>query len=179
MNFLAMFEFSEEDLSSNQRGFISASQKMSIKNMAEGIRKSSWGGLKVVPFFLILGYCLILGMLLSSESYRAMLFTDPSILILLAVIVPVVFGILALSIYLAYRRAGRLSNSELMKVEGAVELDEYHSSKTGSTYYVVVEGVKFAFPEEISGTFQEGKSYRIFYCETSMFKYMLSFEKLG
>ncbi len=178
MNFLAMFDFTEEDLRSNKRGFFTPGQREIIENMAGGIRKSSWGGLKVVPVFLILGLCLILGMFLSSESYRAMLFTDPAILISLAAIVPVVFCILALGVYLAYRRADRLSNSDLKNVEGRVRLDEVHSEGAGTAYYVIIGKIKFVFPEDISGTFREGQVYRIFYCETSMFRYMLSFEKV-
>ena len=178
MNSLAMFDFTEEDLKSNKRGFFTSRQREIVENMAGGIRRSSWGGLKVVPFFLILGLCLILGMFLSSESYRAMLFTDPSILISLVVIVIVVFCILVLSIILAYRSADRLSNSELKKVEGKVRLDESYSESAGRAYYVIIGKIKFVFPEDVSGTFQEGKAYRIFYCETSMFKYLLSFEKV-
>ena len=113
MNFLAMFGFTEDDLESNKRGSISTSQKETIKNIADGIRNSQWGGLKVVIFFLFLGLCIILSMFLSSESYRALLFSDPSILIVFATTVPVVLGIFALSIVSAYRRADRLMDSEL------------------------------------------------------------------
>ena len=178
MNFLAMFEFTEEDLKSNKNGFISASQKEALKNMAKGIHSSQSGSLKWGVLFLFFGLCVILGMFLSVESYRSMMVTDPTILIVLCLIVPVVLGIFSLSIYGAHRRADRLLNSELKKVEGVVRLDESHSSNPGTAYYVNIGKVKFAFPEDISGTFLEGKSYRIFYCETSMFKYMLSFEKV-
>src|SRR5690349_18768389 len=135
MNFLAMFEFTMDDLKSNQRGLISVKQKDAIENIAEGIRKSQRGSAKAGVFFLFFGLCIILGMFLSSENYRAMLFTDPSILLSLGTIVLIVFGILALSIYLTYRRADRFSNSGLKEVEGLAHLDETHSSKTGSTYY--------------------------------------------
>ena len=69
-------------------------------------------------------------------------------------------------------------NSKLKKAEGVVRLDESHSSEVGSTYYAIIGKIKFSFPEEISGAFPEGKTYRIFYCETSMLKYILSFEKI-
>jgi hypothetical protein len=177
MNFLAMFEFTDDDLNSNKRGFISASQKKIIQNYADGIRKSQQGGWKVVVFFLVLGLCMILGMMLSSESYRALLFSDPTILIVLALTVLVVLGIFGLSIYSAHKRADRFLNSELKKVEGPIRLDETHSSKVGSTYYVIIGKVKFPFPEPVAGTFREGDVYRIFYCETSMLRYILSFEK--
>jgi len=178
MNSLAMFEFTEDDLNANKRGFFSASQKETIKNYADGIRRSQQGGLKIVVFFLFLGVCMILGMLLSSESYRALLFSDPTILIVLALTVVVVLGIFTLSIYAAHARADRLLNSDVKRVEGVVRLDETHSSKVGSAYYVIIGKIQFVFPEEISGTFQEGEAYRIYYCETSMFKYVLSFEKV-
>jgi hypothetical protein len=178
MNSLSMFEFTEEDLKSNKRGFFSDSQKAVLKGYAEGMRRSQSGGIWVVIFFLFLGLCIILGMFLSNESSRAALFSSPFNLIALAMIVPVVLGIFALSIWGAYRRADRLLNAELKSVEGVARLDESHDSGVGSTYYVIVGKVKLPFADEVHDTFQEGKKYRIFYCETSMFKYILSFERL-
>ena len=179
MSSLSMLEFTEEDLRSNKRGFLSASQKATLKDYAEGMRRTQSGGLWVVIFFLFLGLCIILGMSLSNESSRAALFASPFNVIALAMTVPVVLGIFALSIWAAYRRADRLTNAELKSIEGVARLDESHDDGVGSTYYVIIGKVKLPIPEESSGSvFQEGKRYRIFYCETSMFKYILSFEKL-
>lgn len=59
MNFPAMFEFAEDDVRSNKRGFLSARQREVITNMAQGIRRSAWSSLKVGPFSLFLGLCII------------------------------------------------------------------------------------------------------------------------
>ena len=179
MSYLSMFEFTEEDLKSNKRGFFSASQKATLKGYAEGMRSTQRGGIWVVIFFLFLGLCIILGMSLSNESSRRALFSDPLILIALAMIVPVVLGIYALSIWGAYRRADRLANAELKSVEGVARLDESHDDGVGSTYYVIINKVKLPIPEEASGSvFREGKKYRIFYCHVSMLKFILSFESI-
>lgn len=174
-----MFEFTEEDLKSNKRGFFSASQKATLKGYAEGMRSTQRGGLWVVVFFLFFGLCIILGMSLANESSRRALFASPFNLIVLAMTVPVVLGIFALSIWAAYRRADRLTNAELKSIEGVARLDESHDEGVGSTYYVMIGKVKLPIPQESSGSvFQEGKRYRIFYCHVSMIKFILSFEKL-
>jgi hypothetical protein len=176
---MSTFEFTEEDLKSNKRGFLSASQKAMLKGYAEGMRRTQRGGLWVVIFFLFLGLCIILGMSLSNESTRRALFSSPFNLIALAMTVPVVLGIFGLSIWAAYRRADRLANAELKSVEGIARLDETHDSDVGSAYYVIVNKVKLPIPEESSGSiFQGGKKYRIFYCEVSMLKFILSFEMI-
>jgi hypothetical protein len=176
---MSTFEFTEEDLKSNKRGFLSPSQKAMLKGYAEGTRRTQWGGLWVVIFFLFFGLCIILGMFLSNESSRRALFSSPFNLIALAMTVPVVLGIFGLSIWAAYKRAERLENAELNSVEGVARLDETHDSEIGSAYYVIIKKVKLPIPEEASGSvFQEGKRYRIFYCHVSMIKFILSFEKL-
>jgi hypothetical protein len=176
---MSTFEFTEEDLKSNKRGFFSTSQKAMLKGYAEGMRRTQKGGMWVVIFFLFLGLCIILGMSLSNESSRKALFSSPFKLIALGMTVPVVLGIFALSIWAAYRRADRLVNAELKSVEGVARLDETHDSEVGSAYYVIINKVKLAIPEESSGSiFQEGKRYRIFYCHVSMLKFILSFEKI-
>ena len=179
MKAMSPFEFTEEDLKSNKRGFFSASQKATLKSYAEGMRRTQRGGLWVVIFFLFFGLCIILGMFLSNESSRTAFFSSPFNLIALALIIPVVLGIFALSIWAAYRRADQLTNAELKSIEGVARLDETHESGIGSAYYVIINKIKLPIPEEASGSvFREGKRYRIFYCHVSMIKFILSFEKL-
>ncbi len=176
---LSIYEFTEEELKSNQRGFFSSGQKEMIENMAAGIRHSQLGTAKIGMIFPFFGLCIVLGLSLSNESSRAALFSDPLILIVLVLLMPFLIGIFALSVYFAYRRADRLSSAELSKVEGRVELDESHSSKAGSTYYAIFGKIRFAFPEDVSDIFQEGGTYRIYYCETSMLKLIMSYEKIA
>lgn len=174
-----VFEYSEEDLKSNLRGFITPGQKAWIENMAMGIRKSQSGSLKAGAFFVIFGLCMITVMFLSAESYREMLLTNPMGFLPILAVIPIVGFIFALSMYFANRRAERLSNSELKRAEGTVRLDESHTSKAGTTYHVFVGDTEFQFAEDVSSVFKEDARFLVFYCETTMLKLILSLEKIG
>jgi hypothetical protein len=176
---LNLFEFTEEDLKSNRLGLLSAKQRRWIDGMAEGIRRSQRGGFPIILFFLTLGLGIFLGMTFSVEGARRAFLSDPLNLMIVCAIVPIVLGIFGLSVISANRRAERLRSSAVLRAEGRVQLDESHSSKTGSTYYVIVDDSQFAFPEDVAEIFREGESYRIYYCETSMLKLILSWEKIS
>jgi hypothetical protein len=174
---LTFYEFTEEDLKSNRNGFITPRQKAWIQGFAKGISGTQRGNAKIAIIFPIIGLCLILGMNLSNERARAAFLSDPTYLIVLILIVPFVAGIFAISIYFADRRAARLAEAALKKAEGIVELDEEYS-KVGPTYFVRLGGTEFKFGEDVSSYFSEGGVYRIFYCETSMLKLILSHERV-
>jgi hypothetical protein len=174
---LTFYEFTEEDLKSNRNGFISPRQKEWVKGFAKGISGMQRGNAKIAIIFPFIGLCLILGMNLSNERARAAFLSDPTYLVVLLLVVPFVVGIFALSIYFADRRAARLSEAVLKKAEGTVELDEEYS-KVGPTYFVRIDWTEFKFGEDVSEYFAEGGIYRIFYCETSMLKLILSHERV-
>lgn len=174
-----VYEFTEEELKSNQRGFVSDGQREMLRQLAAGIRGSQRSTAKIAIIFPFIGLCLILGLSLSNESARAALFSSAINLIVLALLIPLILGIFGLSIYFADKRADRLAAPQLLKVEGKVSLDETHSSKVGSAYYVIIKKVKFVFPEDVSRIFPEGSTFRIYYCETAMLKLILSYEKIN
>lgn len=175
----SVYEFTEQELISNQRGFMSSAQKEMIHQWAAGIRRSQRATAKVAVIFPCIGLILILGMSLSNERARAALFSNPLNLIVLACLIPLVLGIFALSIYLADKRADKLATSQLSTVEGRVKLDETHSSTVGSAYYVIVGKTRFVFPEDVSRTFPEDSKFRFYYCQTSMLNLILSYEQLN
>jgi len=175
---LTFFDFTEEDLRSNQRGFVTASQKKWLEGFAHGIVRSHRGGWPIIIFFLLLGSGMILALNLSNESTRRAFFADPIILIVLCATFPLVLGIYGVSAIFARRRATRLTDAELKTAEGIVSLDE-ESSRVGTTYYVYVGETEFKFGEDVSAIFPEGRRCRIHYCETSMLKMILSYELLG
>ena len=175
---LNLFEFNESDLNSNRLGLISARQQESLKQYAGGIRKSQWSSVWVIGFFLPFGLCLILGMYLSNESTRRALFSDPLNFIMILAVIPIVTFIVGLGIFFANRRANKLENAELKRVEGIVSHDEKHS-KYGTTYYVIVDKVKFLFSEDVYQIFPEGARFRIYYCDATHFQLILSYEKLN
>lgn len=173
-----IYEFTEQELISNQRGFMSSGQKEVIDQYASGTRLSQRSTVKVAIIFPFLGLCMILALSLSNEDARTALFSSPLNLTLLLCLIPLVIGIFALSIYFADRRAARLTTAPLLTVEGRVKLDEAHS-RVGTTYYVILGKTKFAFPEDVSHMFPEGAKFRFYYCETSMLKFILSYEQLN
>jgi hypothetical protein len=175
----AVYEFTEQELISNQRGFMSSGQKEMIHQYAAGIRRSQRATAKVAIIFPFIGLCIILALSLSNADARAALFSDILNLLVLAGLIPMVLAIFALSIYLADKRADKLATSNLSTVEGRVQLDEEHSSGVGSTYYVIIGKTRFAFPEDISHVFPENSKFRFYYCETTMLKLILSYEKLN
>jgi hypothetical protein len=174
----AVYEFTDEELRTNQRGLISPAQKEMLHQMAVGIRRSQRGTAKVAIIFPLIGLVMILGLSFSNESARTALFSNIINLVILALLFPLVIVIFWLSIYFADKRADQLAGSHLSRVEGKVSLDETHSSKVGSTYYVIIGKVKFAFPEDVSRIFPESSNFRIYYCETKMLKLILSYEKI-
>jgi len=175
---LNLFEFNESDLNSNRLGLISPRQQESLKQYAGGIRKSQWSSVWVIGFFLPFGLCLIFGMYLSNESTRRALFSDPLNFIMILAVIPIVIFIIGLGIFFANRRANKLEQAELKRVEGIVSHDEEHS-KYGTTYYVIIDKVKFLFSEDVYQIFPEGSRFRIYYCDATHFQLILSYEKLN
>jgi hypothetical protein len=175
---MSIFEFTESDLNSNRLGLISARQQEQLNQFAAGIRKSQWSSLWVVGIFLPFALCLILGMYLSNESSRAALFSSPWNLIVILAVVPIVLAFIGFGIFLAYRRANKLSEPTLKIAEGVIAFEE-ESSKYGPVYYVIVDETEFTFAEPVSKVFPEGSRMRIYYCETSFLKYILSYETLS
>ena len=169
-----LYEFTEEDLRSNQRGFITPPQMKFLNGFAKGIVASHRGGWPIIIFFLLLGSGMILAMNLSNESTRRAFFADPIIVIVLCATFPVVLGIYGVSAIFAKRRADRIANPVLKIAQGLIRLDE-ESSEVGPTYFVFVGETEFKFGDNMSRYFPEGRKCRIFYSETSMLKMILSY----
>lgn len=174
---LTFYEFTEEDLKSNRNGFITPRQKEWINGFAKGISGMQRGNAKIAIIFPVIGMCIFFAIMLPNESARTAFFADLTFVIIFALLVPFIAGIFALSVYFADRRAARLAEAKLKKAEGTVALDEEYS-KVGPTYFVRIGGTEYKFGEDISSYFSEGGVYRIFYCETSMLKLILSHERL-
>jgi len=175
-----MFEFTGEDLKSNQRGQISLRQKEWLKMIGRGgVRVQSWN-VRIAVGFMLFGLCLILALYLQNEDSRAALFSNPMNLLIFPIMVVVILGILALSIGLAYWNAKRLEAAALLSVTGNVRFDESYSSKSNiRSYYVYVGKKRFSFAEDMSHTFKEGAKYKFYYCKPGTYEFILSFEKLN
>ena len=175
-----MFEFTEEDLKSNKRGFLTKGQHDYLKMIGEGgVRVQRWN-IKIAVEFMFFGLCLISALYLQNEDSRAALFANPLNLLVFPAIIIVVSLILAGSIWLARWISERLQNAELQVAEGKIELDQEYSSNAGFTsYYLYVGRKKFGFTENMSHTFKEGEKYRVYYVKASAYQMIMSYERMS
>ena len=175
---MTLFDFTEEDLKSHQRGYVSPRQREWLNMTARGIRSSSWTGVYVTVGFLFMGLCIILALYLQNEDSRAALFSNPLNLLVFPATIVAVAIILAFSIWLARRISKRLMNAQIQSAEGKIRLDE-ESGEGGITYYVYVGKKKFAFGEDMSRVFKEGEKYKVYYCKAGVLELVLSLERMG
>ncbi len=173
-----MFEFNEDDLKTNQHGKLSPRQREWLKSVARGARSSSWTGAVVIIGFMFLGLCIIAALNLQNADTRAALFANPMNLLIFPVIVLVIFGIIVLSIALAYWNARKLENAALLSVTGNIRFDESYSSESNiRSYYVFVGKKRFTFGADMSRRLTEGRTYKFFYCKPGMYEFVMSYEK--
>ena len=174
-----IFDFTEEGLKLNKRRQISPRQKEMLQMTARGIRIFSWKNALIAVGFLFLGLCIILGMFLQNEDSRAALFPNPLNLLVFPATIMAVTGILAFSVWLASRISERLMNAQLQAAEGTIRLDEENGGESGITsYYVFIGEKKFAFSEDMSGVFNEGEKYKVYYCKSGVYELVLSLERV-
>ena len=172
-----MYEFTEEDLKYNKRGQLSPSQKEWLKMIAQGSRSWSWKGAFITIGFALFGLCIVIALFLQNERSRAALFADPTNLIILAGMIPLILGVLALAIFFNYRNANKLENAVISSASGAVLFDEDISSTSAITsYYVFVGKKRFTFGDEMSATFKEGEKYKFYYCKAGLYEFVMSYE---
>ena len=146
--------------------------------VAGGVRSFSWRGALITIGFTFLGLCMVLGLSLQNERSRAALFASPVNLIVLIGMVPLILGILALMIFLNYRSANKLENSVLSSATGAARLEEDASAKGGTAYYVYIGKKKFSFGDDMSGVFKEAEKYKVYYCKSGVYQFVMSYEPL-
>jgi hypothetical protein len=175
-----MFEFTEDDLKLNKRGQLSPRQKEWLKMVARGVRSFSWKSAFITIGFTFLGLCILLALYLQNERSRAALFSSPVNLIVLIGMVPLILGILALTIFLNYRNANKLENSVLSSASGAIRFDQDSSGESGITsYYVFVGKKRFTFGDDMSAVFKEGEKYKLYYCKSGVYEFVMSFEEMS
>jgi len=175
-----VFEFTEDDLKINKRGQLSPRQRKWLKMVGLGIRSFSWRNAFISIGFTFLGLCIVLSLSLQNERSRAALFSSPVNLIVLIGMVPLILGILALVIFLNYRNANKLENSVISSISGAVRFDQDSSGESGITsYYVFVGKKRFKLGDDMSGVFKEGEKYKIYYCKSGVYEFVMSYEPLN
>jgi hypothetical protein len=175
---LSPFDFTPEDLRLNRGGYLSQRQRGRLQSTAGGIVKVSRSGAVVALVFVLFGVCMILAMYLQNESTRAALFSSPLNLLMLAGAMLLVLVIVVLAVYWTRRQTSALAQARLQTAQGPVRLEESFSAETGITgYYVFVGNQRFAFAEDMSGIFQQGKSYRVYYVHSGPYQIIMSLEE--
>jgi hypothetical protein len=174
---LTFYEFTEEDLASNRRGFITPRQKEWINGVARGYQSAQKSMLPVMGFFILLGGGITFGMIFANESMRNAFLSQPINLAAVCASATLLAAIILGSQFFGRRNAQKLRKADLKLAEGVIEWDE-ESSDTGSTYLLYVGETEFKFGEDLSRLFPKGKPGRVFYCENSFVKLILSHELL-
>lgn len=176
---MSIYEFTEEDLKSNQRGFLTKGQREYLKMIGEGgVRLQKWN-VRIAVGFMLFGLCLFLALNLQNESTRAALFSNPRNLLVFPAAILAITAILAFSLWLARRISDKLANAELKVAEGKVRLDQHYNSKAAFTsYYVHVGRKKFGFTESMGHVFREGERYRVYYCKAGVHELIMSYERV-
>jgi hypothetical protein len=175
-----VFEFTEEDLKINKRGQLSPHQKEWLKMVARGVRSFSWKSAFIAIGFTFLGLSIVIALYLQNEDSRAALFSNPVNSIMFPAIVLLILGILALAIFLNYHNANRLENSVISSASGAVRFDQDSSGESGITsYYVFVGKKRFTFGDDMSAVFKDGGKYKLYYCKSGVYEFVMSYEPLN
>ena len=145
---------------------------------ARGMQSCSWSSALVAVFFLFLGLGITLALYLQNESSRAALFSNPINLIVFPATALLVLGILALSLFLARRQANRIVAAQLQSIDGNAHLEE-KSDDDFTTYLVFIGKKKFTFADDMSNIFREGGKYRVYFCKSGIYEFVLSFEQMN
>ena len=173
------FDFTEAEVISNRNGVLSPRQKEVLKATAHGIRASSKSGVWVILFFLVLGLCITLAVFLQGMDARNLRILGPQMVIGLCFAVFAVFVITALGIFLSRRQAAKLEVAPLLSAEGIVRHDSSYSVESSFTSYYVYFGKKrFSFLDDMSRSFPQGATFRVYYCKVGQIELIMSYEKI-
>ena len=176
---LSIFDFTPEDLQANRHGYISQRQRENLERTAGGIVRASRSNSRIALIFVFFGLALILTLYLQNASSQAALFSNPLNLVMLAGAIALVMLILGFATSLTRRQSTALAAAQLQKAEGVVRMEQSFSPESAITsYYVFVGDQKFAFSEDMSGTFTEGRNYRVYFVHSGPYRLILSLEKL-
>jgi lysylphosphatidylglycerol synthetase-like protein (DUF2156 family) len=174
-----IFDFTREDLRSNRAGYISHRQREWLGQIASGMVRSSRSNAVIALGFVLFGLILILFLYMQNEGSRAALFSSSLNLLLVAGAVVLVLVILVLAMVLTRRRSSELAAAHLQKAEGVVRLEQSFSPGSSITsYHVFVGEQRFAFSEDMSSVFTEGRKCRVFFIQSGPMQMILSLEQL-
>jgi hypothetical protein len=172
-----MFNFTNDDLRSNQAGKISIRQQEWLAQLARTTTR--WGGatLWVGLVFMIFFVFLILALFMMNEGTRKLLVSaSPMLAAALCFVFLAILLFSVLSGSIAQKRAAEASQAELLNVEGIAAFGETHSPQWGTGYYLEIGETRFAM--DARNIFEEGKRYRVYYGKIPTGNLIFSYEKV-
>lgn len=177
---LGIFEFTAEDLRANERGQLTDRQRGWLRQMGQGIQSCSMASAPIALGFVLLGLVIMLAMYLQNEDTREMLFANPEILLVLAGAGVIGVAAVGLTVILGRRQAKAVTQAGLKVVQGTVRHDRSYSPGSGITsYHVLIGDQKFSYTDDMSDTFREDKTYRIFFSQSGPYKLIMSYEEVS
>lgn len=175
---LNVFDFTPQELQLNRSGHLSQRQRDRLQQTAGGMVKASRSNAVIGLAFLPFGLCLILALYLQNADSRAALFSSPLNLLMLAGTAVLVLVIVGLGIWWTRRQSKSLASARLEMTQGPVRLDRDYSPRSGITGYLVYVGKeRFAFVDDMSALFHEGKDYRVYFVHAGPYRMIMSFEE--
>ena len=68
----------------------------------------------------------------------------------------------------------------LSSASGNIRFDRDSSGESGiASYYVFVGKKRFTFGDEMSLVFKEGEKYKVYYCKSGIYEFVLSLEQVS
>ena len=177
---MTKFEFTAEEVQLNRRGILSDRQKQVQKAMSGGMRGSSRTGLWVILGFSVLGLCIIVPMnmqMLNEQNIQAL---GPQIFAGLCFAVFAIFAVAIFMFFNTRRVAAKIENAPVLSAEGVISHGSDYAPSAGfRSYYVYFGKKRFSFPDDMSRTFPEGATFRIYYCKVGQIELIMSFERIS
>lgn len=173
-----MFDFTQDDLRSNQAGRISTRQQEWLAQMARTTNR--WGGatLWVGLFFMIFATCVVLGVFMMNEgSQKVLISASPVLAVALCFVFLAVILFSLLSRRVTQKQAAELTEAALGSVEGIAKLGETFNPRWGHGYYLEIGETRFAV--DARNNFEEGKRYRVYYGRIPNANLIFSYEKIS
>ena len=173
-----MFDFTQDDLRSNQSGRISPRQQEWLAQMAR--TTNHWGGatLWIGLVFMIFATCVVLGVFMMNEgSQKVLISASPILAVALCFVFLAIILFSLLSRRVTQKQAAELTNAGFGSVEGIAKLGETFNPRWGHGYYLKIGETRFSI--DARNRFEEGKRYRVYYGKIPTGNLIFSFEKIS
>jgi len=176
------FNFTAEDLESNQKGLISERQEKMLRRMGKNLTSYSKFGIKFMIGFVVVMFGIFFAIIASNDSMRKATFGDTSSLTILLVVIPIPILIMVVFYFRSKKQRVKYEKARLMMAEGRAEVNKKSSySRYGPNFYWELKVGKFKLNllDEHAALFNDGAIYRIYYVQVGRLPSIMSIEESG